>query len=172
MQRNILKLYSFLSTHAGEAALINAWKTGDSFSLTLLPHSTQPALVSIRDTYSLQGFTHVYLTDPRTGSRALIELEESNAKTDAPAEAASRGEPRSGPLGENRQGFRRKADRELRLDRPSEAVDEDRQLYEASLTILAAMMAAAPRVDTPIGDMVDDAIIAAAALLHRIYEND
>jgi hypothetical protein len=171
MQRNVLKAYAFRKQYASQSAMHDAWHGGESFCLTALPHPVTPLLVSKRDDDALKGFTHLALTDVVMGHRTIVQLEENNEEA-APAKAASRGEPGALPLGESRRGLRRKADRDLRQRLSSEALDADGQLKQASLTILAAMMASPAHAETPIAELVEKAIESAAALLHKIYGCD
>lgn len=171
MQRNVLKAYAFRKQYASQSAMHDAWYEGESFCLTALPHPVTPLLVSKRDDDVLKGFTHLALTDAVMGHRVIVQLEENNEEA-APAEAALRSEPKTVPLGENRRGLRRKADRDVRLNRASEALDADGQLKQASLTILAAMMASPAHAETPIAELVEKSIESAAALLHKIYGCD
>ena len=167
MQRRILKAYAFRTQYPTPLATYTAWHEGDSFCLTVLPHPTEPLLISKRDIDDeAKGFTHIALTDPVMGHRVLTNLElwRNDGEEQSPAEAALRAGERTDPQGETsgRAG--------IRVSSAGEAVHEDGEFKQASLTILAAMMASPEHADTPVSVLVDKSVAAAATLLHKIYE--
>ena len=156
----VLNLYPFLSTHPSERSIRAAWHVGGKFAMC------DGRLVSKRDVDDeLAGYTHVKITDPRTGHTAIIILERTDEKP-APSETALRSGERAHPEGESRRR------EDVRVHRAGEALHADGKFEQAALTILASMMASAAHADTPVLTLVDKSVAAAATLMHKIYGND